>query len=106
FNDAPQNPAPIPAQVITVTNQGSVASAALTITPGAPNFDQFAITSDGCSGTVLSPSGSCTFTVQFNPNTTANNLYEVLNIGPAGQLIQLWGTGNGVAVPQLSITPT
>ncbi len=65
----------------------------------------FGIVSDGCSGKLTPPSGSCIVQIQFAPNATGNFITSLSVISLSRQIIDTVGvTGTGVA-PAVTLTP-
>lgn len=56
-----------PARTFTFTNPSGSTFGALTITPAGTNAQDYAITSQTCSGAMLAPGGACTIDVAFTP---------------------------------------
>lgn len=54
-------------QTLTVTNGTNVACSIGASSRTGTNASEFAIATDGCSGTTLSPGGTCTISVTFSP---------------------------------------
>ncbi|MGH9457582.1 MAG: IPT/TIG domain-containing protein, partial [Thermoanaerobaculia bacterium] len=57
---------------VTVTNSGGQALTVNSITEsaGSDPENEFSLAGDGCSGNVVNPNATCTFTVQFAPGNT------------------------------------
>jgi hypothetical protein len=83
------------AQIITVTNNGDVASA--TLSPSTISGAGFAITSDGCNGASVQAMKSCQVSVQFAPTATGPGT-ATLNINN-GSTVVASTTLNGTATP-------
>ena len=98
------------AQVVTVTNNATssvtLGAVGWSSGPGATS-GAFSFGTDGCSGTVLAPSGSCQVTVSFAPTT----------VGPQGATLvfadnapdspeQLVVSGTGTSVVTLEFSPS
>jgi hypothetical protein len=97
------------ARTFTVTNSATGPTAApLTFAGGAVTTTDpaFAITADGCSGTVVAPGDSCTVAVRFAPTAGGVRVgaLRFADDGPdSPQGIALAGTGRAAA---LALTPT
>jgi hypothetical protein len=81
-------------QTFTVQNTGQAATGALATTLTGNDAGDFTITADGCNTKVLTPSATCTITVQFAPTTA----------GAKRATLSVTGTPGGTAVSQLSGT--
>lgn len=66
----------------TITNAAGISSDVLQILPGGLVWDQFAATTDGCTGTSLSPGQSCVVGVRFVPTSSGSkaSTFVVRNI--------------------------
>ena len=94
-------------QTITITNASAIADAVIaTVSLSGDNPDQFTITQDDCSNSVVAAQGgTCTLGIAFSPESegTFNAIVTVPNNATASPL-NIPITGNGIA-PVLSITP-
>lgn len=59
-----------PTTMMTLTNNGSIASPTVTLAMTGADAASFALSADSCSGTSLNPGASCTVTVGFNPTVS------------------------------------
>ena len=83
---------PSTSAVETVTNSGSVPLQIIADTITGQDGDEFTITGDGCEGTTVAPSGTCTIGVRFDPkasNTPAATLRIQSNSPTSPALITL-----------------
>ena len=93
---------PSASQTVTLTNPNSVP---LRVTSVVPSGD-FSLASDGCSGTQVAASGTCTFSVIFTPTQTGTRTGEVTvtdNAYVPTQTVALSGVGY-IITPTLSPT--
>jgi hypothetical protein len=60
-------------QSVTVTNSGTGNLAILTVTITGPNSNNYATSSDTCTGATLLPNGTCTVSVTFTPTTAGTS---------------------------------
>jgi len=93
-------------KTVTFSDTGSASIALGSASLGGANPGDFAITSDGCSGTTIAPSGSCAVNVAFVPTATgargatlsfADDAYD------SPQTASLSGTGTTLADVKLAI---
>jgi hypothetical protein len=61
-----------PDVAFVVTNGGGVATGTLAVSLAGTDAAQFALGTDGCSGTTLAAAASCTVQVHFTPTTSGN----------------------------------
>ena len=91
------------AQSFSVTNTGT---ANLTITAVAStNTTEFPVSSDGCSGAVLTPGQQCVVSVKFAPSyggSRAGSITITDNATGSPQAVALTGTGFGIPLASLS----
>jgi trimeric autotransporter adhesin len=89
--------APSSPQVFVYANTGSVNLVVSTVTVGGLNPGDFAVTSDGCTGTTLAPGTTCNIAVVFTPRATGTRAATVRIRDAAGgataQTIALSGAG-------------
>ncbi len=90
----------------TVTNTGGAATGQLTVHASGSDPGEFAISVDGCTGTMLSPGAACTIRVAFAPlSTGAKSAAIVASANPGGTVSgAIAGTGLAPAALALSRT--
>jgi hypothetical protein len=94
----------------TVSNTGQQTSGSMTTAIGGTNSADFAIATDGCNGTTLTGSGTCTVTITFKPSTgAAEQATFTVTASPGtsstGTSATLTGTGNAMAAAALTLSP-
>jgi hypothetical protein len=84
-------------QQFTITNSGHGNLSSLSVGVSGTGFSKIAL-DDGCSGTVVAPSDTCTFTVQFQPGSTgaqSGSVSITSNDPNSPEVVSL--SGNGTA---------
>ena len=93
-------------QSVTVTNAGTVPLSMSATSIGGADPNDFAVSSDGCSGTSVAPDASCTVAVRFTPTAPAvrtAQLNIVDNAASSPQTVSLSGTADSAL---LAVTGT
>ncbi len=96
------------AQTTTLTNSGSATMNITSVTLTGANTADFAITSNTCGATLLA-SASCAVSATFSPTapgTRVANITFADNAAGNPHSVPLTGSGNGVAAPIASLSPT
>jgi hypothetical protein len=92
-------------QTVTVSNAGNDNLVIGTINSIAAPFS---IMNDTCSGQTVSPTESCTLTVQFAPNATSpfSSSFNIPSDDPDENpvTVQVSGTGSPIPVPDITVT--
>jgi hypothetical protein len=91
----------------TVTNNGGVATGALTAQLGGTGTPQFVIDANGCGGMALAPAAKCTVSAHFLPGATSvGGVQASLSVGgtPGGTTVATI-TGTALAPAALAISP-
>ncbi len=91
-------------QRFAVTNTGSANLTISTVVSGNPT--EFAIVSDGCSGSTLTPNQVCSAGVTFSPilgGTRSSNISVTDNATGSPQILTV--TGSGFGIPKASLSP-
>jgi hypothetical protein len=97
---------PSPPQTFTVTNTGGVASGTLITSINGANAQDFATSSDTCSGQKLPPNGSCTVNANYSPsNHPLGALAASLNVGDGTVSATAQLSATAVKGAALGITP-
>ena len=86
------------AAAFTITNKGGTATGALTVAAGDA---EFAIGSDGCTGSALAAGATCTFSVTFTPTSPAAKATVLTAASGATVLGTYQISGTGTAPPGL-----
>ena len=88
----------------SVDNPGGLSTGVLAVSLSNPG--DFAIVTDECNGNALAPAASCAITVRFQPQS-AGDKNATLDVSTTpGGTAQATITGTGLAVGDLTITPT
>ena len=93
-------------QSVTVTNAGTVPLNMTATSIVGTNPHDFAVSSDGCSGTAVAPDASCTVAVRFTPTAPAARAAQLAiadNAATSPQTVALSGTGDSAL---LAVTGT
>jgi hypothetical protein len=83
-------------RVVKITNTGTAPFVVYSLTPGGTNPGDFPIYTDGCTGASLSPGGSCTAYVSFEPlgiGTRTATITIAHNASGGPKVVSLSGTG-------------
>jgi hypothetical protein len=87
----------------TVTNTGTIATGTLPVPVlSGPNLKDFAVTSSGCGGSMLSPGKSCKVDVVFSPKSAGTKsamLTVMVPVRPPTSPMTLTATLSGIAEP-------
>jgi len=98
------------AQAETVTNTGTANLTISTVTLGGTNASDFAKSADTCTGTTVTPNGTCTVSVTFTPAATGARsgtlTFTDNNNSVAGSTQAVALSGVGVDFGIGSLTPT
>ena len=95
-------------QTETVTNAGTTDLDISTVTIGGANANDFAKSSDTCTGATVTPNGTCTINVTFTPTTTVAESGSITitdNAPNSPQAVSLTGTGTA-ATPVAGVSPS
>ena len=100
-----------PAQTVTLTNAGNANLVISTVTITGANEGDFSKSADTCSGTTVTPNGTCSVGITFTPSgagTRTALLNFPDNAANSPQTVNLSGTGNSpnvlLSVSSLSFT--
>jgi hypothetical protein len=91
-------------RTVTVANNGTAAFAPTGLTVGGTNASEFAVTTDGCTGTSVPAGGSCAFDVAFSPAAIGPRTATATLTGNATLAVSL--TGQGRSAPPVSAFTT
>jgi hypothetical protein len=75
------------------TNHGATTSPPVTFMLNGPNYNEFSLTADTCTGAVLATGDSCTMTVVFAPISTGTKHGELIVTVADSSTTYLTGTG-------------
>lgn len=90
----------------TITNAGDVSTGAMTVALGGANPNDFAITSQTCSGTMLAAGASCTIDIQFVPTLTGpRSAVMTATVNPGGSVTASL-SGSAVGDEGMIISPS
>lgn len=92
--------------VFTITNTGGASTGTLATALTGGGLDQFAITTNGCTGMVLASQATCTIAVRFAPTSAGAKSASLTVTGSPGGSAATSLNGVGLAPAMLSIAPT
>jgi hypothetical protein len=98
---------PTAAQTFTLTNPDGVILHVTAVSITGADSSQFNVAADSCTGATVTPGGTCTATVNFDPSTTgakSANLAFTYDVSGSPQIVAL--TGTGTATPPVVPPPT
>lgn len=91
---------------VTVRNDGSGASGALTVALGGADAGSYAIATDGCSGQTLDAGASCTVAVRLQATAAGTPMAMLTIAGAPGGSVSVSLAGTVLAAGALAFTPT
>ncbi len=91
---------------ITVSNDGGVASGALTATLAGGNAAEVSIGTDTCSGVALAPAATCTVALTLRPTSAGVKAAMLTVAGTPGGSVVTMLAGRGLTPAALGLTPT
>lgn len=97
-----------PPRQVTLTNSGAATLTVATLAVVGTHAAEFALPSDACSGAVLAPAGTCTFSAGFSPGTdgTKSASVQITSDAPGSPTsLPLSGIGASAA-PAVGISPS
>ena len=106
--DAQNLHVPSPEQSITISSTGNQPVRLLQIAKGGEHAQDFEITRDGCSATMLQPAQTCSLAIRFRPSVqgTRSALVTVLdNSGDGPHEVTLMGSGVVPTFARARVTP-
>lgn len=99
------NGTPTASQTFTVTNTGTVATTALTVTKAGTDPADFVKGADTCNTMTLAGGATCTIAVTFNPTTSGNKAASFVISASTGGSVNGAVTGTGLDPARLSVVP-
>lgn len=92
-------------QTFTISNTGSVATSALTVTKAGSNPAEFTVGADTCSGMTLAGGANCTIEVSFTPSAAGMSAASIVVSATTGGSVNGAVTGTGLDPASLSVSP-
>ena len=93
------------AQTFTVTNSGTAASGAVSVTVTGNDSADFVPSANTCTGT-LAPAAKCTVAITFSPSNIGNEAATLTASGTPGGSVSASLTGTGITPGGISVSPS